>query len=76
MRVAGIDSSNNQPGRAVHLSAEYLGEQAQHCVALARACPDRPTSQALEALGVELMERAAEVEESTKILSPGYAGEH
>ena len=76
MRAAGIGSSNNQSGRAMHLSAEYLREQAQHCVALARACPDRPTSQALEALGVELMERAAEVEASIKILSPAHAGEH
>jgi hypothetical protein len=49
--------------------AGYLRECAHHCVALARSCPDLATSQALEALGVELMEKAAELEE----LSDGRA---
>ena len=44
------------------VDAPYLREKAQYCVALARRCPDLPTSQALEALGVELMEKAAELE--------------
>jgi hypothetical protein len=43
--------------------AIYLRECAHQCVALARNCPHLPTSQALEALGVELMEKAAELEE-------------
>ena len=43
--------------------AMYLRECAHRCVALARNCPHLPTSQALEALGVELMEKAAELEE-------------
>jgi hypothetical protein len=30
----------------MHVTAEYLREQAHHCVALARTCPDRSTSQA------------------------------
>ena len=43
--------------------AMYLRECAHRCVALARNCRHLPTSQALEALGVELMEKAAELEE-------------
>jgi hypothetical protein len=43
--------------------ATYLRERAHECVALARECPHLPTSQALEALGIELMEKAAELEE-------------
>jgi hypothetical protein len=42
--------------------AHYLRDKAHYCVALARRCPDLSTSQALEALGVELMEKAAELE--------------
>ena len=40
----------------------YLREKAHYCVALARDCPDLTTSRALEALGVELMEKAAELD--------------
>jgi hypothetical protein len=43
--------------------AMNLRECAHQCVALARNCPHLPTSQALEALGVELMEKVAELEE-------------
>jgi hypothetical protein len=43
----------------------YLRERAHQCVALARECPHLPTSQALEALGVELMEKAAELDKIT-----------
>jgi hypothetical protein len=42
--------------------AAYLRQQAHRCVQLARGCPHRPTSHELEALGMELMERAAEVD--------------
>jgi hypothetical protein len=55
----------------MQVTAQYLREQAHHCVALARACPHRSTSQALEELGVELMEKAAEVEENTAMVAPG-----
>jgi len=44
------------------VDATYLRERAHYCVALARDCPHLATSQALEALGVELMEKAAELE--------------
>ena len=55
----------------MHVTAQYLREQAHHCVALARACPHLSTSQALEALGVELMEKAAELEKTTALPFPG-----
>jgi hypothetical protein len=48
----------------MHVTAEYLREQAHHCVALA-----------LEALGVELMEKAAEVEQAIAIPRPRLADE-
>jgi hypothetical protein len=44
------------------VDTSYLREKAQRCVALARICPDSATSHALEALGVEWMEKAAEIE--------------
>ena len=44
-------------------AASYLREQAQRCVRLARDCPHSPTSHQLEAIGMELMEKAAELEE-------------
>ena len=59
----------------MHVTAQYLREQAHHCVALARTCPDRSASQALEALGVELMEKAAEVEQAIAIPCPRFADE-
>jgi hypothetical protein len=48
-------------------NAVYLRERAHECVALARDCPHLPTSQALEALGVELMEKAAELDKLTDV---------
>jgi hypothetical protein len=42
----------------------YLREKAQRCAALARNCPDLATSHALEALAVEWMEKAAELEQN------------
>ena len=50
------------PATDMLADALYLREKAHYCVALARGCPDLSTSQALEALGVELMEKAAELE--------------
>jgi hypothetical protein len=43
-------------------TATYLREQAHRCVRLARECPHLPTSHELEALGIEFMERAAELD--------------
>jgi hypothetical protein len=49
------------------IDASYLREKAHYCVALARKCDDLTTSRALEALGVELMEKAAELEKSCSL---------
>ena len=49
------------------VDAQYLRDQAAHCAALARTCPHRKTAQALEALGMELMEKAAELETNTAL---------
>ncbi len=53
----------------MHEDSAYLREKAHYCVALARDCQDLTTSHALEALGVELMEKAAELE-SSRSLAP------
>jgi hypothetical protein len=42
--------------------ASYLRELAHRCVRLARNCSDQTTSHELDALGAELMEKAAEIE--------------
>jgi hypothetical protein len=44
-------------------NGSYLREQAHRCVQLARDCPDQKTSHELEAIGIELMEKAAELDE-------------
>jgi hypothetical protein len=44
-------------------AAAYLRIQAQKVVRLARDCPHRPTSYELEAIGMELMEKASELDE-------------
>jgi hypothetical protein len=49
------------------IDASYLRDRAQYCVALARDCPHLPTAQALEALGVELMEKAATLDEDDSL---------
>ena len=53
--------------RPMYVDTAYLRDKAQYCVALARDCPDLATAQALEALGVELMEKAAELEPSRSL---------
>jgi hypothetical protein len=47
----------------VWVDSSYLREQAQRCVRLARDCPHVPTAHELEAIGVELMQKAAELDE-------------
>ncbi len=53
------------------IDALYLREKAHYCVALARRCSHLATAQALEALGVELMEKAAELERDRSLSPPG-----
>jgi hypothetical protein len=58
----------------MHDESAYLRDKAHYCVALARDCQDLTTSHALEALGVELMEKAAELENS-RSLAPQSQGD-
>ena len=44
---------------------DYLRGCAQRCASLARDCRDIATSQALEELSIELMEKAAELDQLT-----------
>ena len=54
--------------------AAYLKEKAHHCMRLARSCPDRETSHALEAMGLEFLDRATELERMLTI-PPAEAGD-
>jgi hypothetical protein len=54
---------NRPVANVVPIDASYLREQAQRCVRLARDCPHRPTSHQLEVIGVELMEKASEIDD-------------
>jgi hypothetical protein len=56
-------SRPSEPLTWIWVDAGYLREQAQRCARLARDCPHRPTANELEAIGVELMQRAAELDE-------------
>jgi hypothetical protein len=53
----------NAVSREVSVDTSYLREQAQRCVQLARDCPDVGTSHQLEAIGVELMLKAKEIDD-------------
>lgn len=44
-------------------SSSYMRDLAQRCTRAARECPHTPTSHELEAIGVELMQKAAELDE-------------
>jgi hypothetical protein len=57
------------------IDASYLRDVAQRCVALARECPHLPTSQALEALSIELMEGASELEKDTSLFGSANDGD-
>jgi hypothetical protein len=53
--------------------ASYLRQLARRCVDLSRECPDATTVRALEALGVDLLEKALELEllhEQLKLWKP------
>jgi hypothetical protein len=53
---------NRPVANVVPIDASYLREQAHRLVRLARDCPHRPTSHQLEIIGMELMEKASEVD--------------
>ena len=46
----------------VLVDAPYLRTQAERCTRLARDCPHTPTAHELEALGIELMQKANELD--------------
>lgn len=62
-------AASNMPGDAgpsfasPWADSSYMRELAQRCTRAARKCSDRKTSHELEAIGVELMEKAAELDE-------------
>lgn len=51
--------------------SSYMRALALRCSRVARDCPHRPTSLELEAIGVELMEKAAAIDE----LNQTYGGD-
>jgi hypothetical protein len=59
--------------RDLYPAPSYLREQATRCVRLARDCPHTPTAHQLEAIAVELMEKAAELDDllSDRSAQPG-----
>lgn len=53
--------------------ASYLRQQARRCVDLSRECPHEVTARELETLGVDLLEKAVELEllqEQLKLWKP------
>ena len=50
----------------VWVDATYLRDLAQRCTGLARECPHIVTSHQLEAIAVELMQKAAELDDLQK----------
>jgi hypothetical protein len=59
------------------VDTSYMRALALRCSRVARECPHRPTSLELEAMGAELMEKAAEIDELNQTYggddSPGMA---
>jgi hypothetical protein len=59
------------------VDTSYMRALAHRCSRAARDCPHRPTSLELEAIGVELMEKAAAIDELNQVYggddSPGGA---
>jgi hypothetical protein len=53
------------------VDALYLREKAHYCVALARRCSDLAIAQALEGLGIELMEKATQLERDRSFAESG-----
>jgi len=51
----------------------YLRQMAEACTRLARTCPDQATAHSLEAIAVDLMAKAGELESEQRI-DPIVAG--
>lgn len=59
-------NSSNSDRIPVLADATTLRHQAYRCTQLARECPDMPTAHELEAIGVELMLTAAELDKGLR----------
>jgi hypothetical protein len=57
----------------VWVDSSYMRSLAQRCTRAARNCPHLPTSHELEAIGVELMQKAAELDELNQTSGPDDA---
>ena len=55
-------SSTTESYTWVWVDAAYLRRQAQRCARLARDCPHQPTVDELAAIGMDLMQKAAELD--------------
>jgi hypothetical protein len=66
-------SNSAEPYAWVWVDAPYLREQAERCARLARDCPHVPTAHELEAIGIELMEKAAELDHLQEYRSAGQS---
>jgi hypothetical protein len=76
MRECAEAAMRSSPERHdMSANVTYLREQAHRCVRLARDCPHTPTSHALEAIGIELMEHAAELDHIFCDATPSEPGE-
>jgi hypothetical protein len=67
-----IVASYNATAIGMLIDALYLREKAHYCAALARKCTDITTARALEALSIELMEKAAELEQGRSLIGGPY----
>jgi hypothetical protein len=63
LEIAMTSPNTDGPYAWVWVDSTYLRDLAQRCGGLARDCPHAPTSHQLEAIGVELMQKAAELDQ-------------
>jgi hypothetical protein len=56
-------SNADEPYAWVWVDASYLRDLAQRCTGIARDCPHVPTAHELEAISIELMLKAAELDD-------------
>jgi hypothetical protein len=75
--VAAPISAGADPHAWDLVDPSYMRALAHRCSRAARDCPHRATSVELEAIGVELMEKAAQIDELNQVCggdgSPGGA---
>jgi hypothetical protein len=64
-----------EPYEWVWVDSSYLRDQAHRCSRLARDCPHMPTAHELEAIGIELMQKAAELDQLQQTESEDVSGD-